>query len=1013
VLAAAAGLIGWAFLPARAVAAPPAERDAADPTAAIKGFVVEPGLRLELVASEPLVESPCALAFDARGRMFVAENRGYPIGPADGEPPLGRIAMLEDRDGDGTYDTRTEFAAGLTFPNGLMPWRDGLLVTCAPEVLYLADTDGDGHADVRRVVLTGFSTAGSTQLRGSHPTLAIDNWVYITSGLTGGKISSPLMPEQPPVEVGRTDVRFQPDTGKIEPADGGSQFGLSFDDFGRRFICYNRVHVQHVVLASGWLRRNPHLPFSDTVENCPAEMLPEPSKGHGRSAQLFPLSHNVTTADSHAGTFTAACGVTIYRGTALPPAYRGGVFSCDPTANLVHFDRLEPRGATFSAVRAAAGREVLATADDWFRPVFLAGGPDGALYICDMHRKTIEHPDYLPAEIRKHTDFESGRNTGRIYRLVGDPSHREQLRALRRVDIQIASPVQLCETLRDADGWWQDTAHRLLVERHGKTPDRATVERLKNFLMTGQPNSTAACVHALRLLELSGQIDDTLLAHVLAQGAAPVREHAIQIAAPRLRDWPVGEELVVAAAGDADLRVRFYAALALGDLSGDRDPSPIAKIALAGAEDRWTRAAALSSIAGREMQFLDAIILQAGPAKSGQSELFYELGRVLGAGQPAEAWPKAMARVTTGWAAAPPEQQIPLLTGIADGLRRKSHESTNLLEDVAGDSAAVDPAVVAAIRQIMVGAIRTAADAEQSVERRRWCTALLAYSDFKSAGQTLLGLVEPGQPDVLQAAAVRSLIGMSDDAVVVALLGHDKFRRYTPRLREEVLQALTSATHHVPGLLAALESGAVNPADLDLSLRRQLTENRDAAIRARAGKLWGSADTGDRAKVFEDLKGVVELTPDAENGWRVFGRTCAQCLRLDRQGFAVGPDLFGIRNQPKETILLHILIPDREITTGFAAYSVLTKDGRALSGLVASETPTSITLRQPLGKEEVLLKQDIEELTAISTSLMPQGIERTVSRQEFADLLAYLKGEWLGAGDADAKSPITVPGSRE
>ncbi len=180
------------------------------------GFVVEPGLRLELVTSEPLVESPCALAFDARGRMFVAENRGYPTGPVAGEPPLGRIAMLEDPDGDGTYDKRTEFAIGLTFPNGVMPWRDGLLVTCAPEVLYLADSDGDGRADVRRVVLTGFSTAGSTQLRGSHPTLAIDNWVYITSGLTGGKIASPLMPTQPPVEVGRTDVRFQPDTGVIE-----------------------------------------------------------------------------------------------------------------------------------------------------------------------------------------------------------------------------------------------------------------------------------------------------------------------------------------------------------------------------------------------------------------------------------------------------------------------------------------------------------------------------------------------------------------------------------------------------------------------------------------------------------------------------------------------------------------------------------------------------------------------------------------------------------------------------
>ncbi len=476
-----------------------------------------------------------------------------------------------------------------------------------------------------------------------------------------------------------------------------------------------------------------------------------------------------------------------------------------------------------------------------------------------------------------------------------------------------------------------------------------------------------------------------------------------------MRDWPAGEALVVKAADDSDARVRFFAALALGEVPADHDPAPIARIALADAADRWTRAAALSSIAGRERQFLDAILSAAGPVGPGQSELFYELGRVLGAAQPQQSWPQLLARITTAWPAALPDRQVPLLTGIAAGLRRTQRESTNLLVAALGGPAQADPALVRAIDEIIGRAIHAVADPAQSVERRRWGAALTAYSDFQRSGEVLLGLVEPGQPDVLQAAAVRSLIGMQDDAVVVALLAHDRYRRYPPLLREEVLQALASATHHVPGLMSALEAGTVNPADLDLSLRRQLTEHRDEAIRRRAGKLWNAAQSGDRAAVYEDLKAVVQLPADAENGWRVFGRTCAQCHRLDRQGVAVGPDLFGIRNQPKETILLHILIPDREITTGFTAYSLLTKDGRSLSGLVASETPTSITLRQPLGKEETLLKQDIEELVASSTSLMPQGLEKTISRQEFADLLAYLKGEWLGAGNAAVERPDAVP----
>ena len=719
--------------------------------------MLEPGLKLELMACEPLVESPCALAFDARGRLFVAENRGYPTGAPAGSEPLGRIALLEDRDGDGRYDARVDFATGLTFPNGLMPWRDGLLVTCAPEVLFLADRDGDGRADERRVVLTGLSTSGSTQLRGSHPTLGVDNWVYITSGLTGGKISSPLAPDQKPVEVGRTDVRFQPDTGIIEPADGGSQFGLSFDDFGRRFICYNRVHVQHVVLASKWLRRNPHLAFSDTVENCPAEMVAEPAKGHGRAAQIFPLSHNVTTADSHAGTFTAACGVTVYRGTALPEAYRGGVFACDPTANLIHFDRLEPRGATFTARRVDAGREVLATADDWFRPVFLANGPDGALWICDMHRKTIEHPDYLPEAVRKHTDFDSGRNTGRIYRLTRAATVPRSLPGTEHLDE--AQSRELCPLLGAADRWAQDTAQRLLVERMSEAPDPSVIAALKHFALSGPATEwpvTGANVRALWLLERVGELDRETLTAALRHNDAPVREHAIQLAASRLRDWPTGELLVSNAADDPDARVRFFAALALGEVHAKHKPAPIARIALRDAEDRWVRAAALSSIAGRERAFLEALVNASGPVQPGQAELFYEFGRVLGAAAPAETWPEYLTRITGGWPDAPPERQVPLLVGIAESLRRTKRESTNLLSAALGDAAQADPSVHKALSALVERSTQAAADTEQPLERRRWSAALAGYSDFEHAGQTLLGLVDPGQPDVLQAAAVRA-----------------------------------------------------------------------------------------------------------------------------------------------------------------------------------------------------------------------------------------------------------------
>jgi putative membrane-bound dehydrogenase-like protein len=257
------------------------------------------------------------------------------------------------------------------------------------------------------VVLTGFDTKKSTQLRVNKPLPGPDGWIYLASGLSGGRITNPARPDLPPLDL-KTDLRFHPGTGEYEAVDGRSQFGHDFDAWGNRFICMNRVPVQHVVLSSRVLRRNPNLAFSDTVQDCSAAEVQSVLRGDRAGVRLFPISQNITTADAHAGSFSAACAITFWRGQ---------VFSCDPTANLVHVDHLEPRGSTFAAVPVYAGREFLASRDDWFRPVYLARGPMDALYVADMTRKVIEHPDYLPEEARKHTDFESGKALGRIWRV--------------------------------------------------------------------------------------------------------------------------------------------------------------------------------------------------------------------------------------------------------------------------------------------------------------------------------------------------------------------------------------------------------------------------------------------------------------------------------------------------------------------------------------------------------------------------------------------------------------------
>ncbi len=947
-----------------------------DPATAAQAFRTEPGARVELVAAEPLVVSPVAMAFDDRGRLFVAENRGYPTGPGEGAEPVGRIALLEDTDGDGRMDRRSDFATNLTFPNGVLPWKGGLIVTCAPDVHFLRDTDGDGKADERTVLFNGFATTGSTQLRVSHPTLSIDNWIYLTSGLTGGSIVSPKHPERPAVVLSRTDFRFRPDGNLWEAADGGSQFGMTFDDAGHRFICYNRVQVQHVVIDAKDLRRNPHLAFSETVQNCPAETVAEPLKGHGAASRIFPISRNVTTADSHAGTFTAACGVFVFRGDGLPEGYLGRVFSCEPTGNLVHVDRLIPKGATFAAVREREKTEFLASSDSWFRPVFLASGPDGALYISDMYRRTIEHPDYLPVEIRKRTDFRGGKTMGRIWRVVHDDAPAETLKTRRLTKLSELSTPALCDLLRSPDGWQRDQAHRMLLERR----DAGAVEPLR-ALIASKTASAAAVVQAVYLLAALDALNDETLRSCLESSEASVRENALRVIATK----PEWLKDVLARADDTDPRVRFQAAISLGTFADDpRIAEALAKIAARDGDDKWTRAAVFSAVAGREIAVLDALSRTDRVKTPLNADLLTEFGRLLGASRPEKTRPELVQRILQEKPGFETWEEAALLTGLASSARGSVRGKGSVLAAISGANPALSE-LVAALKA-------EALDAREPIDRRKAAVRFLAFADYEEVGETLRRLIDEPGAEALQAEAVRAFGPLRSPKVAETLLSGSRFDAAGPALREEILAALMTQAEHLPGLLSALEVGTIPVGAIDAARRRQLAASLDPEIQRRARTIFGAVQ-GDRGKVFESLKEVIALKANPENGRTVFRRECASCHRLDRDGTAVGPDLFGVRNQPKEAILLHIIAPDQEVTAGFAAYTVATRDGRILNGLIASESAASVTLRQPLGKEETLLRSEVEEIRAARHSLMPEGLEKTINRQEFADLLAYLKGE--------------------
>ncbi|MFO1091880.1 MAG: PVC-type heme-binding CxxCH protein [Planctomycetaceae bacterium] len=470
------------------------------PDESLQYFVTHPDCRIELVAAEPDVMSPIQVAFDPDGRMWVMEYSDYPNGPAEGEPGRSRIRILTDDNGDGRFENPQVFVDKLLFATGLAFWRDGVIVTSQGSVDFLRDTDGDGRCDDRQCWFRGFS-AENPQLRANAPTFAYDNHFYIASGLRGGKVvpaREDWAKDAQPVDLSGRDFRFDPITGQCEAVTGPSQFGIAIDDYGNRFTCDNRHPCTHVVIEDRYVRRNPKLAIPSLVQDVAMS---------GEQSRVYPISKFWTTSNLHEGQFTAACGICNYRGNALPSKFVGQHFVCDPTGNFVHCEILTPNGATFTSKPEREGVEFLASTDPWFRPVNLTVGPDGALYLVDMYRAVIEHPEWMPTELKNRPDLLLGVDRGRIYRLVtkdapaGKPVLKESLRIL--------PSAELVRNLTHPNVWWRETAHRLLFEQLTERRNLGIVGLLKGPFP--YPQTIEMDVRRLWLLHGSGELDSKTL----------------------------------------------------------------------------------------------------------------------------------------------------------------------------------------------------------------------------------------------------------------------------------------------------------------------------------------------------------------------------------------------------------------------------------------------------------------------------------------------------------------------
>jgi putative membrane-bound dehydrogenase-like protein len=501
------------------------------PEESLSRIEIEEGFRAELFASEPNVVDPVAMTFDEYGRVFVAEMREMEVLPALEPGTQATIRLLEDTDGDGRIDKGTVFAEGLSFPSGLAPFDGGLFVLCTPDLLFLRDNTGDGIADEKEVILTGFAQ-GNAEHRFNNLTWAADNWIYAANGHGGGKVFDPKDPDSEPLDLTGRDFRFNPWTGEFESVSrqvsGG--YGLTFDDWGRRFVCHNEIHAMHVILPENYLKRNLNLAVREMGENISADGLVDSPVYPISSPQDWRIERTTrraaTMADSFRetqlranGYFTASCGVTVYRADLFPPSHQGSLFVCDAAQNLVHRDLLTENGVSMLAARADEGTEFLRSSDQWFRPVNLCLGPEGALYVVDFYREIIETGASIPEDIQAKIDLRAGHDRGRIYRIVPEKVDS----TYQPIRLYSYSSKELVPFLGHPNAWLRQTAQRLLIQRDAQE----TVPLLRK--MVSESETPHGKYHALWALEGLGSLDVESVQKALEDTHPRIRENAIRL----------------------------------------------------------------------------------------------------------------------------------------------------------------------------------------------------------------------------------------------------------------------------------------------------------------------------------------------------------------------------------------------------------------------------------------------------------------------------------------------------
>ena len=984
-----------------------------------KHLVTPQGLVPKLFVSEPdLKGKPIFCTWDAAGRLWVCETYDYPnelMPPGEGRD---RIRICEDADGDGRADRFTVFAEQLSIPTAIAFYRGGAIVQSGTQTLYLKDTDGDGRADLRKVLISGWNMR-DTHGGVSNFRYGLDNWYWAMQGYNDS---------QPVLTDGRVGPRFRQGFFRFKVEGDGEQVAVTELEFLRS--------TNNNTWGLGFSEEG--IVFGSTANGNPSEHLPIPNRyyeavrGFGSSVlggiadsyRFEPITDKVRQVDWHGG-FTAAAGHALYTARRYPQEYwNRTAFVCEPTGHLIATFVLRPQGAGF---RSRNQWNLVASDDEWTAPILAEVGPDGCVWFIDWYNYIVQH-NPTP------TGFRTGRGAayetelrdkthGRIYRLVweGDgvspPSPN--------VSLENAGPDALLAALRSDVMLVRLTAHRLLVERGNCDVASALIALVRDPAVDAI-GLNAPAIHALWTLKglglLTGDPQDATARAALEAALAAlkhpswgVRRNAAQVLPPTEAVWKALQESGVLS--DPQPQVRLHAILSLAQFAPRAEIQETAVRLLSDPQiqgDSILLDAVTAAAAAQEQGFLLAVcrsrearltepvamqrltILAEHVARGSQAEPAALVAALAQAPVPlasaiiqglARGWPREGRPASLG-------DQEPSLIQLFERLPLSSKAQLATLAARWGARGLSEQ--IAALSRQLTETVHDASRADAERLAAAGQLVELQKNDGSVAG--LLELITPRTSPELASGLVEAL-GRSDAlAVGVALAG--RLRSFTPAVRQAAIRVLLRKNEWTNSLLGAIQRGEVPLSDLALDQQQALLNHPDRQIAGRARRLLeagGGLPDPDRQRVIDTLRPVIEQPGDAAAGKLVFKNQCAKCHTYQGEGTRIGPDLTGMAAHPKHELLVHLLDPSRSVEGNYRVYTVVTSEGQTITGLLASETKTTLELIDAEARKHAILREEIEALQASAKSLMPEGFEKQVKPEELRDLLEFLthRGQYV------------------